>query len=91
MIVYIAYAAILIAPTAFVAYWSGVAAENRRLRQRLHQFRATTAAEKARVENLMGAIIEAERRFASHREGARLTAAEIDAWHELVAHEDEAA
>lgn len=87
MIIYLAYAAILITATAFVAYWCGVAAEQKANRRRAHMVRAT----RARLHQLEAAIIEAERRLACQREGAELSAAEIDAWHELVAHEDEAA
>lgn len=65
---------------AFVAYWSGVGKAERR-----------AAAELRRLRNALIDAAIREQVKAMNGTGPRLTAAEIDAWHELVCDlEDEA-
>lgn len=64
----------------FVAYWSGVGRAERRAAWRLAK--AQVEVERLRQE-LVRRSIE-EQVLAANAGSARLTAAEIDAWHELV-------
>jgi hypothetical protein len=84
MIVYLAYAVALVLPTAFVSYWLGVGHAEARLRGLVRDLREHRAQLRDQVEGLAAEVARAA-------DPVRLTAAEVDAWHELVAHEDEAA
>lgn len=73
---------------AFVAYWSGIGAAEARAARRNRALRT----EVARLRQLLIDKTIAEQRLLANVDGPRLTAAEIDAWHQLVCDlEDEAA
>lgn len=84
MIVYLAYAAALVLPTAFVSYWLGVGHTEARFRDLFRGVREDAERLQTQVEGLAHEV-------ARHADPVQLTAAEVDAWHELVAREDEAA